>query len=94
MFLSLLKVFFKYIFIPITFNNQLKVCFSNRKYPLAIQTRPTQIVKVYFLLKTRFLTNFFKIVGAQNQLHITFCPDLMRNKTLKARNLTPTHTNF
>ena len=54
----LIKSFFKYIFIPITFNNQLKVCFSNRKYPLAIQTRPTQIVKVYFLLKNRFLTDF------------------------------------
>ena len=40
--------------IPITFNNPLKVCFSNKKYPITIQTRPTQIVKVYFLLKDGF----------------------------------------
>ena len=32
------------------------------------------------------------IIGAQNQLTITFCSDLMRNKTLKARNSTP-HTH-
>jgi hypothetical protein len=60
------------------------------KYLITIQTHPTQIVKVYFLLKNRFL----KIIGAQNQLFITFCSYLMRNKTLKARNSTPTQTNF
>ena len=32
--------------------------FSNKKYLIAIQTRPTQIVKLYFLLKKRFLTIF------------------------------------
>jgi hypothetical protein len=48
-----------------TFNNPLKVCFSNKKYLITIQTPPTQIVEVYFLLK--------KIIGAQNQLLITFC---------------------
>ena len=31
----------------------------------------------------------FKISDVQNQLTITFCSDLMRNKTLKARNSTP-----
>ena len=29
--------------IPITFNNSLKICFSNKKYPITIQTRPTPI---------------------------------------------------
>ena len=32
--------------------------FSNKKHLITIQTRPTQIVKVYFLLKNRFLTDF------------------------------------
>ena len=44
--------------IPITFNNALDVCFSNKKYPITIKTRQTQIVKVYFLLKNQFLTDF------------------------------------
>ena len=44
--------------ISITFNNPLKVCFSNKKNTVTTQTRPTQIVKVYFLLKNRVLTDF------------------------------------
>ena len=80
--------------ITINFNNPLKVCFQNKKYLVTNQTRPTQIVKVYFLLKNCFFNRFLKIIGAQNQLAITFFSDSMRNKTLKARNLTPTHTNF
>ena len=44
--------------IPITFNNPLKVCFSNKKYNIITHTRPTQIEKAYFLLKNRVLTNF------------------------------------
>ena len=35
---------------------------------MTIQTRPTQIVQVYFLLKTWFLK--LKIIAAQNQLSI------------------------
>ena len=42
-------------------NNPLKVCFSNKKYLIIIQTRPTQIEKVYFLLKKKI-----KIIGARN----------------------------
>ena len=34
------------------------------KYSITIQTRPAQIVTVYFLLKIRF-NGFFKIIGAQ-----------------------------
>ena len=44
--------------VPITLNNPSKASFSNKKYPITIQTRPTQIVKVYFLLKNLFLTDF------------------------------------
>ena len=44
--------------IPITFNNPLKVCFSNKKYTITTQTRPTQIVKVYFLVKNQVLKDF------------------------------------
>ena len=32
------------------------------------------------------------IIGAQNQLPITFCLDIVCNKTLKAKKSTPTHT--
>ena len=75
-------------YIPITFNNPLKVCFFNKKYPITIQTSPTKILKVYFLLKS-FFNGFLKIIGAQNQL-----PIILFSKTLKARNSTPTHTSF
>ena len=54
------------ICIPITFNNPLKVCFLNKKYTITIQTRPKQIVKVYFLLRNRFLTNFLRLFVYEN----------------------------
>ena len=47
-----------------------------------------------FLIEKQFFSGFLKIIGAQNQLPITFYSDLMHNKTLKARNSTPTHTNI
>ena len=64
--------------------------FFNKKYPIIIQTRPSQIVKEYYLLKNRFL----KINGSQNQVPITCGSDLVCNKTLKARNSTPPHTTI
>ena len=42
---------YKVFYIKITFNNPSKSVFSNMKYTITTQTRPTQIVKVYFLLK-------------------------------------------
>jgi hypothetical protein len=51
------------------------------------QTRRETKCKPYFI-------GFVKIIGAQYQFHFTFCSDVVCNKTLKARNLTPTHTNF
>ena len=49
------------ICIPITFNNPLKACFRIRNICtyITIQAHPTQIVKVYFLMKKKlFLANF------------------------------------
>ena len=43
----------KNVYLPITFNNPSKVYFSNKKYLITTKTSPTQIVKVYFLLKKR-----------------------------------------
>ena len=50
--------FFNILCIPITFNNMLKACLFNKKYLITIQTRLTQIVKVYFLFKNQFLKDF------------------------------------
>ena len=44
--------------IPMTFNNPLKVCFFSKKNTITTQTCPTQIVKVYLLLKNRGLMVF------------------------------------
>ena len=40
----------KVICMPITFNNSLKACFSNKTYFVTIQTRPTQIVNSIFIV--------------------------------------------
>ena len=42
--------------------------FSNKKYPITIQTRPTQIVNSNFLIEKPVL----KVIGVQNQLPIIF----------------------
>ena len=46
------------MFICLALNNPLKVCFSNKKTTITTQTCPTQIVKVYFLLKNCVLYEF------------------------------------
>ena len=53
------------ICIPITLNNTLKVCLSNKKYTITTQSRPTQIVKVYFFIGKPGFNGFFKIIGVQ-----------------------------
>ena len=75
---------FKFFCIPITFNNPIKACFSNKKYRITIQARLIQIVKIIFLIEKTSFNGFSKIIGPQNQLPITFCLDLMWNKTLKS----------
>ena len=62
----------------------LKVSFSNKKYPI------TSI----FLIENPIFNGILKFISAQNHLPITCCTDLECNKTLNARNSTPTHTNY
>ena len=50
--------------------------------------------KSIFLIEKLFFNGFLKIIGVQNLLTITYCSDLVYNKTLKARNSTPTYKNF
>ena len=52
--------------------------FFNKKYFITIETRPTQIIIAYFLLKT-FFNGFLKIIGAQNHLPIAVYSYFMRN---------------
>ena len=62
---------------------ELEISYYNPNRP------DTNIVKVYFFIGKPVFNGclmFKKINGAQNQLHTTFCSDLMCNKTLKARN--------
>ena len=56
--------------IPIIFNNLLKTWFSNKNLIKIYYYNPDTNVKVNFLLKNKFLTD--KIIGAQNQLPITY----------------------
>ena len=49
--------------------------------------------KTLFLFEKTVLKNF-NIIGTQYQSPITFCSDLVKNKTLEAINSTPTHMNF
>ena len=51
-----------------------------------------QIVKVYFLFKNKGFP-FLLIFGAQNQLPITFCSDLVCNKTLRVE-IQPANTRM
>ena len=44
------------------------------------------------LIEKPFFNGFLKIIGVQNQLPITFCLDLVCNKTLKAE-MRPHHTH-
>ena len=54
------------LYTMITFNNPLKVCFSNKKYTITTKTRPTQIVKnekvYFFLLKNRLLMGILRLL--------------------------------
>jgi hypothetical protein len=69
-------------YIQITFHNPIKTCFSNKKYAVAIQTRPTKIKNSIFLIDYLVLTGFLKVIGVQNQFPITFGTLLIRTKLL------------
>ena len=55
---------------------------------------PDTNCKSIFLIEKPVFSGLLMIIGAQNQLPITFCSDLECNKTLKAKHLTLTHINF
>ena len=54
----MMSVFYAIDFVRKISSNYKESVFSNKKYTITTQTRPTQIVKVYFLLKNRVLTDF------------------------------------
>ena len=54
------------------------------KYPVRIKIRP--------IIEKKNFSGFLKIIGAQNQLLITFLSDLVCNQTIKYRISIPTHT--
>ena len=64
------------------------------KYTFTFCVRRVWIIIGYFLFQKQTLNRLLKVIGALNQLHSTFCAYLVCNKTLKARNSTPTHMNF
>ena len=47
-----------------------------------------------FLIEKLVINGFLNIINGKIQLPSTFCSDLVCNKTLEARNSTPTHTNL
>ena len=61
-----------YLCLLITFNNPIKSCFSNKKYPITIQTRQTKIVNSLFLIKPLVLSGYQKIIGVQNTFPTSF----------------------
>ena len=52
------KYILKYFCLPITFNNPLKACFSNKKYLNTIPTQPTQIILSIFRIKKTGFKDF------------------------------------
>ena len=83
------KIKLRIFCIPITFNNPLKACFSNKTYMyITIQTHPTQIVNVYFLMKF-FFWRIFKDYRSKKSITYHF---LFRFK-LKAK-IRPPYTRI
>ena len=76
--------------VPITCTNLWKACFSNKKYLITVHTPDTNCESIFFI-ENPVINIFLKIIGAKNQLPITFC---FRFLYIKARNSTPSHTNF
>ena len=70
----LIPLFYKcriyFVNINLLNNQHLKVCFSNKKYLITIQTHSTQIVKVYFLLKKTVFNGFLKRLLVQKNNYL------------------------
>ena len=65
----------------IAFNNPIKACFFNKKYPVKIQTPSTYIVTVYFLFKKQALIGLLKAITPQNSL-FTIKQTFLKKKNL------------
>ena len=61
-----------YFFIPITFDNPIKVCFKVRNKLFQLKHARHKIKSIMFLYKKIILPGFLKIIGVQNQLPIQF----------------------
>ena len=58
-----------YIFIvPITFNNQSKVCFPSKRYLITIQTSPKEIVISIFLIERPSFNGILEIISLQKSI--------------------------
>ena len=68
-------------FIPITFDHPIKTCFSNKKYPVAIQADKKQIVSSIFLIDYIILIILMCKINCLSFFGIALI--------LKARNPTP-----
>ena len=58
-------VFNNNFYIPITFNNFIKACFSNKKYTVPIPLRTTQVEGSIFIIQNQILIRFLKISGVK-----------------------------
>ena len=56
--LAIIFIIYNIVCIPITFNNPIKACFSNKKYHLRIQKHTTQILNSIFLIDKPVLQDF------------------------------------
>ena len=48
-----------------TFDNSIKTCFLNKKYTVLLQTHPTQIETITFLIENPGLIGVAKVIGLQ-----------------------------
>ena len=49
------QLYYNIICVPIIFNNPIKSCFLNKKYPVTIKTREIQNVNRIFIIETPVL---------------------------------------
>ena len=52
-------------FIPMTFNNPLNACFSNKKYTFNPNAHDTNCKSIFLNKKTNNFSGFLKIIGLQ-----------------------------
>ena len=55
-----------------TFDNPSIRLYSNKRYPVTIQTRPTQFILIFTIEKKKSFNGIFKIIKLKNQLPTNF----------------------